>query len=79
MGGREKKRHNRLSDRETWITEVSTPRLQKYLKMLKSSGARHRLDGRVRERMHFDDVGDVYGYSFRFIVEEELRLRNESQ
>lgn len=56
MGGRTKRK---LPERETWITEVSNSRLERYSAMLQSGGAVQRIDGSVRTLGQQDYFGDL--------------------
>lgn len=56
MGGRQKQTR---PDRESWISEVSTQRLQGYAAMLESGGQVVRMDGTGRssgQRAYFGDL-----------------------
>lgn len=58
-----------LAERERWISEVSSGRLDRYERMLKTSGARHRLDGGSR--------GDQGAY-FRDLIAREKSRRSRN-
>ncbi len=56
MGGRAKRK---TPDRESWISEVSTDRLQRYESMLDSGGSIQRVDGSPRltgQQEYFRDL-----------------------
>lgn len=65
MGGRDQRRD--LADHQSWITEVSNERLERYSRMLDSGGKDKRVDGSVRVR----DAQQ----NFRALIEKEQDYR----
>ncbi len=58
MGGRTQRK---APDRESWVSEVSTERLERYTSMLDSGGSIHRIDGSPRltgQQQYFRDLLD---------------------
>lgn len=74
MGGRSTARiapdEERLSDRDAWIREVSTARLERYRDLLVSGGQFERLDGSPRSA--------AQRTAFRSLVDAELSRRGRS-
>lgn len=68
MGGRRER--DQRPDREAWITEVSSVRLERYSALMESGGAVQRVDGSAR----------LHGQQsyFRSLVRGEIARRRKS-